>query len=388
MAQIIERKKKSPDGRSTWLIRIYDGFDENGKRKYISYNVTGTKKEAEKEAKKLETKRDEGGLIDYSHMTVKEWLEEWLAVWAKQNVTERTLRDYTRLMQEKIIPQLGKYTLAKAQNMSKPFQEAIDQVTAESGNRTGQYTHMILKQAMKKAVETRRIERNPLEFVQRPKTAKKNEIRPLDTDEIKIFLVTVQELWPMENGAPLYPLFKFMLDSGCRPGESLALKWSDLEEDYHTVRIQRSFERTPEGWREKEPKTAGSRRTINLTESTATALKKYHKIQNEYKMAHRDQFHDEGYVFVSNNGKFLDKFNLAKRYFKPALKKADLPVSIRLYDLRHTVATQLLKAGINPKIVAERLGHKDITMTLNVYSHVLPGMQQVAVTALEKILGD
>ena len=388
MAQIIERKTKANDGRATWLIRIYAGFDDHGKRKYISYNVTGTKKEAEREAARLEAKYHDGSLIESSHMTISEWIEEWLTVWAKQQVTERTYRDYEKILHDKIMPRLGRFTLSKAQNMAKAFQEAIDEVAKESGGRTGQYTHMILKQAMKKAVETRKMERNPLEFVQRPKAQKQQEIRPLDTGEIKTFLTTVSALWSMENGAPIYPLFKFMLDAGCRPGEALALKWSDLEDDYHTARIQRSLERTPDGWNEKAPKTAGSRRTISLTDSTAAILKRYAKIQKAHMMAHRDRYQDHDYVFANTNGQPMDKHNLVRRYFKPALEKAGLPNTVRLYDLRHTVATQLLKANINPKIVAERLGHANITMTLNTYSHVLPSMQQTAVKALEDMLGD
>lgn len=388
MAQIVPRKNKSPDGRPTWLVRIYAGFDENGKRKFISYNITGTEKEVKLEAAKLEAKYKDGSLIEPSHMTVKEWLEEWLTVWAKQQVSDRVFRDYERLMKEKIMPRLGRFTLTKAQNMAKAFQEAIDEVVTESGGRTGQYTHMILKQAMSKAVETRKIERNPLEYVARPKAQKKQEIRPLDTEEVKALLTTVSSLWPMENGSPVYPLFKFMLDAGCRPGEALALKWSDLDDDYHTARIQRSLEQTPEGVREKEPKTAGSRRTISLTDTTAAILKRYAKIQKSHKMAHRDTYTDHGYVFANENGNAFNLHNLSHRYLKPALKAAGLPTTTRLYDLRHTVATQLLKANVHPKIVADRLGHANITMTLNTYSHVIPSMQQEAVKALENMLGD
>ena len=282
------------------------------------------------------------------------------------------------------MPTLGRHTLSKAQNMARQFQEAIDQVVTESGGRTGQYTHMILKQAMSKAVEVRKIERNPLEYVARPKAPKKQEIRPLDTDEVKVFLATVSHLWPMDNGSPVYPLFKFMLDAGCRPGEALALKWSDLDDDYHTARIQRSLERTPDGWSEKEPKTAGSRRTIALTDSTAAILKRYYKIQLSHKMAHRDDYQDHGYVFAAINGNPFDKHNLASRYLKPALEQAGLPTTTMLYDLRHTVATELLKRNVHPKIVADRLGHATIAITLDTYSHVIPSMQQEAVKALEQ----
>ncbi len=97
-------------------------------------------------------------------------------------------------------------------------------------------------------------------------------------------------------------------------------------------------------------------------------------------------WHDHGLVFAAEDGEPLHASNLTARHFKPALKAAGLPQEVRLYDLRHTCATLLLLAGVNPKIVAERLGHASVTLTLDTYSHVLPTMQEEAAGRLEAML--
>lgn len=387
LAQIVERKKRSPDGRATWLVRIYEGLDENGKRKYISYNVTGTQKEAEQAAKKLEVKRDDGNLIDPSRQSLQEWLTEWLDVWARRSVQERTLSDYTRLLQTKVIPVLGNQPLHKLQNDNRAFQRLIDRIEEESGERTAQYVHVILKQAMNRAVSKRLMERNPLQDVPRPKVETK-KARALDSDEIQRFLKAARTRWQNTERSPYYPLFVLMIDAGCRPGEALALWWTDFENDMQTMHIERSLEHTKTGWRTKEPKTVGSRRTVALTPATAALLRRHQAAQREWLTAHPDNDRDPKFVFASQNGEPLDKHNLVQRHFKPLLIDAGLPRSIRLYDLRHTCASQLLKANVNPKIVSERLGHASVNMTLNVYSHLLPNMQQIAVDALSKVFPD
>ncbi len=290
-------------------------------------------------------------------------------------------------MESKVYPALGHVPMNKLQHDARVFQKMIDSIESESGGRTAQYVHMILKHALKRAVSKRLIERNPMEDVARPK-AEAKDIRPLDDEEIRGFLKAAKERYADVPGNPYYPLFAFLLDTGCRPGEALALTWTDLDNDMLTVRIQRSLERTEEGWRTKEPKTAGSRRTIELTPNTAVLLKRHRAGQREWMMARRDTYTDHGLIFASQTGEPLDKHNLVQRHFKTTLKAANLPTTVRLYDLRHTCAAQLLKAGVNAKIVAERLGHSSVSMTLNVYSHVLPGMQQVAVSALSRVFAE
>jgi integrase len=123
------------------------------------------------------------------------------------------------------------------------------------------------------------------------------------------------------------------------------------------------------------PKTSKSRRTILLSKTTISYLR-----------SHQPKNHSpDDFVFVARNGHPVIAESLTRNHFKPALKRANLP-NIRLYDLRHTMATALLVAGVNPKIVSERLGHASIVLTLDTYSHVIPGLQELAIEKLEEVL--
>ncbi|HZS04143.1 MAG TPA: site-specific integrase [Blastocatellia bacterium] len=140
------------------------------------------------------------------------------------------------------------------------------------------------------------------------------------------------------------------------------------------------------GWDFEETKTPQSRRTIPLPASVMAELREHRRKQNEERLKMGDEWQQFDLVFTSESGTPVRPENLRRRHFKPALRRAGLPEAVRLYDLRHTCATLLLAAGKNPKVVSERLGHASITLTLDLYSHVLPSMQQGASDKLEKML--
>jgi len=140
------------------------------------------------------------------------------------------------------------------------------------------------------------------------------------------------------------------------------------------------------GWYFTEPKTSRSRRTIPLPASMIVRLLEHKRRQSEDRLRLGSESQDHGLVFTTALGGPLNISNLTNKHFKPALERAGLPRTIRLYDLRHTCATLLLSAGENPKVVSERLDHASITLTLDVYSHVLPDMQKAATDKLENIL--
>lgn len=128
------------------------------------------------------------------------------------------------------------------------------------------------------------------------------------------------------------------------------------------------------------------RRTIRLTATASRALKRHHARQAEEKLGVRSPYQDQGLVFATGIGTPLNASNVASRSFKPLLKRAGLPPTVRFHDLRHTCATLLLSQGINPKIAQERLGHAAISLTMDVYSHVMPDMQEQAAAAIERAL--
>ena len=150
-----------------------------------------------------------------------------------------------------------------------------------------------------------------------------------------------------------------------------------------TLRVRRSLSGSKNGPPTfTTPKTAKSRRRVRLTAGATDALKRHRKRQLEERMRVAGLWRDYDLVFTSETGTPLDRHNLVQRAFKPLLKQAGLP-EIRFHDLRHTCATLLLSRGVHPKIVQELLGHATVAITLDTYSHVLPGMGDTATGAMD-----
>jgi integrase len=162
----------------------------------------------------------------------------------------------------------------------------------------------------------------------------------------------------------------------------LGLKWTDIDLDASTLSVQRSLDKDGTF---NPPKRNKSRRTIKLTPQAAEALKAHRARQNEERLQLGSLWEDRGLVFPNRSGKPMNADNLYHRGFKPLLKRAELS-GFTFHSLRHTCATLLLSKNVNPKIVSEMLGHATISQTMDTYSHVMPGMGDVAADALESAL--
>ena len=211
---------------------------------------------------------------------------------------------------------------------------------------------------------------NPAKSVDLPKQQKK-EMLALTEIEAQRFLAVAQRM--SEHSV----LFATLLGIGLRPSEAFGLQWSDISFVNGELRVQRMVSTTKGGWSFKPPKTPKSRRSIPLPHDLTKLL-----------LEHKGQTEPGEYnlVFPNQKGNPLNINNLIHRDFKPVVDNAGLPPKLRLYDLRHTHATLLFLAGVHPKIVGERLGHSSITLTLDTYSHVLPGMQEESAQKLNAML--
>jgi integrase len=239
-------------------------------------------------------------------------------------------------------------------------------------------THAVLRQALGQAVKWGMVPRNVALLADLPRQ-ERTEMRALTQEEAARFLAVAQDgRWGV--------LFAFALATGMRPGEYLALRWEDVDLRAGTARVTRALVRGKDGYRFEEPKTPRSRRTVPLPASTTKELLLHRVQQAEARLRAGERWQDLGLVFADDDGQPLDAHNLVARHLKPALQAAGLPATLRLYDLRHTCATLLLLAGPHPKVVAERLGHASITLTLDTYSHVLPTTQEEAAGRLEAML--
>lgn len=175
-----------------------------------------------------------------------------------------------------------------------------------------------------------------------------------------------------------------LLMTGLRPGEALGLRWEDV--DGTSLRVRRAVTRgAGETYRLDSPKN-GKSRVVALGDVAVRALRRQRAEQAEWKLKLGTSYDDQGLIFASSTGAIAHRRNIIKRYWRPLLKAVRLPTSLRLYDLRHSHATLLMAAGEHPKIVQERLGHSSIRLTLDTYTHVVPGMQERAAARLDEML--
>jgi len=357
-------------------VRVFLGRDSTtGKRRYHNKTVHGTKKDAQRYRNKVLREKDLGTFVEPSRLLLDEYLDRWLKTSAQGRVSDRTFVDYTGQLRRYVRPVLGRYRLSELSPLV--IQDVYSAMLARGlSARTIRFTHAILSQALEQGVKWQMLPANPARHVDLPKQRKK-EMRALSKDEVTRFLdAAAGDRW--------YALWELLITSGLRPGEALGLKWDDLHEN--RIRIQRTLTRRSDGgWAFKEPKTPKSRRSIPLPPSTLMALRGHRARQAEERLAASDSYRDGGLIFSTSTGAPCDLPNLTKNHFKPLLATAGIP-SIRFYDLRHTAATLLLSAGVNPKIVSERLGHSTITLTLDTYSHVLPDMQEETAEKIEALL--
>ena len=238
--------------------------------------------------------------------------------------------------------------------------------------RTIRYTHVVLRSAMRQAVQWRLLLENPAHGLKLPQQSR-NEMRALTIEQSRAFLKIALTT---KYGRVL----AIALTKGMRPSEYLAHKWQDIDWDRKTISVVRSIRRLNARWCFSDTKRARSRRPIKL-QSWAVAL--LHELRNEpILLGSCSEAID--LVFTTPSGQPINADDLSKR-FKSILDLAGLP-RLRHYDLRHTAATVALAAGVPPKVVSEQLGHASTAFTLDTYAHVLPHMQDEAVARIEAVL--
>lgn len=368
--QIIRRTE------SSWQIKVYVGR-ENGKRKWKYKTLQGTRADAQRELTKLKRELDTGTYVEPSRVTVNEFLDSWLENAAKPKVRANTFLDYYNTLKLYVRPYIGGQKLDKLTPLEVQAMLAALQAKGLSA-RTTRGAHMVLSAALKQAVRWQLLRTNPAEYVEKPRQQRK-EMQALSPAQVACFLEeAAQDRWGI--------VFSFALATGMRPSEILGLQWQDVDLVGGSLMVRRALTRNGSGRGLTPPKTPRSRRTIPLPSTVVEQLRQHQAAQKAEREAAGTAYDDQGFVFATRTGKPLSDRTLNEMHLKPILARAGLPASIRFYDMRHTCATLLLLANVNPKIVSERLGHSTITLTLDTYSHVLPTMQRAAADQLEQLL--
>jgi integrase len=375
----IERRLGA-DGKPQYRVRISDKDVITGKRKNLTVGSYSTKREAEKSEREALTKRDKGTLVDPSTITVGELLQAWLQE-KRHDVTGNTYTSYRITIEKHLIPAIGGLKLQSLRANVIQAQYTMWRDSAKPlSPQTIRLCHMRLVQALDMAVRLNMI---PVNMVRGTVKAPGKQNKKPDVwspEEAAAFLVVAKDDWH-------HPLWHILLLEGMRRGEALGLRWSDLDLDKGTAHLSQTvvpdFSNKGLALIQSRTKTAAGSRQVRLTPETITALKEHRKVWLARKLA-ASEWANHDLIVCTRDGKPINPNNVG-RSFDRMTKKAELP-RITVHSLRHTSATLLLRAGIPAKVVAERLGHKNVNLTLDRYSHVTGDMQETAANAFTGIL--
>ncbi len=357
----------------SWMAR-YTVQTPSGRKRKVIY--AGSHEEARRKLAEAIADRDRGLAYDSGGLTVDEYLARWLEDSVQGSVKVTTHASYGSLVKNHVSPTLGKTKLSALTpaHVQTLYRQKLDEGLAP---KTVKYIHTTLHRALKQAVRWGLVPRNAAAEVDPPRV-RTPEIMPLSPAEAR-------QLLQAARGDRLEALYLLAVTTGMRQGEILGLGWEDADLDAGVVRVRRTLTLARGGPRLTEPKTRGSRRQVRLTKSAVGALERHRVRQEAERAAAGAKWEDQGLVFTTRIGTPIRRAKLHRESWKPLLRNAGLP-DTRFHDLRHTCATLLLTKGVHPKIVSEMLGHSSISITLDTYSHVIPGMGEVAASAMEDIL--
>jgi len=369
-------------GPGAWELKYDAGINPITGQRITKYRtVRGSKKDAQREMRAILTAVENGTYADPGKMTVKEWLGQWLEE-ARTNVAPKTLQRYREIVDLHLVPALGSILLAKLQpvHIQANYAEAL-----ATGRRDGTgglsaqtvlHHDRVLHVALKRARALRLIVSNPVEDVSKPKV-ERQEIEALDPAESAALLTAARS-------TRMFPVILVALGTGLRRGEVLGLRWSDIDLGKRTLTVAQSLEQTKTGLRFKAPKTRRSRRTIALPPAIAEELHAHRAQQAAERLALGMGRDPAGLVFTRIDGDPIQPDSVTKMFARIAERAKIRPISF--HGLRHTHATDLLRAGVHPKIASERLGHASIAITMDTYSHAIPGLQEDAAQRIDGAL--
>lgn len=368
----------------SWTVIADLGRDPaTGKRRQLWRSVKGTKRDAERLLVELLHERDSGLERPTGRQTVGQYLQRWLDDYVAGSVAPSTASHYQRIVRKVLIPALGSVELAalRPQAIQSLYGRLLRQGRADgtgglSAKSVLRY-HQVLHAALHHAVRWRLLARNPADAVQPPR-APRRELTTIGAADASRLLSAADE-------TPIGSLARMAVMTGMRRGELLGLRWRDVDLAAGLANIQQTAQRIDgQGWVFRQPKTRLSRRSVALSPDTVRMLAVHRRAQLEARLLAGPAYQDRDLVFANALGTPVEPGNLA-RTWRRVLAAAGVG-HVRWHDLRHAHATLMLSAGVHPKIVSERLGHASIGITLDTYSHVLPGMQATAAAQLDALL--
>lgn len=369
------RKRVGVDGAVSYQLIVEGERDPiSGKRERRYKTIKGTKKAAEAALRRMIDDMENGNVTAASAMKVADWMGTWLENYLP-NIADTTRAGYREKIKNYIIPGLGNTQLQVLR--ADQIQRWINGMT-QSGlsPKTIRNVYNNLNAAMNKAVVLRMLPFNPCDGVELPKLIK--------------YQAKVYNKWQIKNlldaakGTDMYLVALLGVAVGLRRGELLGLKWDSVNLEAKTISVHESQVMADKKVITKGPKSQAGKRTVAIGDEVVAALSQAKMDYFNDRAALGAKFHDNNYVIRQKDGRTYRPDSMTQKWSR-FLEKQNLP-HIRLHDSRHTHATALIQAGVSPKVVQTRLGHADVSITLNTYTHVLPSMDQEAATKMDDLI--
>ena len=366
---------QKPRGTGQWYV-VLDLEGQPGRRRQKWYSGYRTRREAEKGLTALLSAQDQGTYVEPQRLTLGAYLaDRWLPA-IEVTVRPTTFNGYERHVRVYINPSLGSYSL---QAITPDLLSRLYRELQQGGGRRGgalapatvRRIHATLHRALKDAVAWGYLLRNPASVAVKPKqpAAGSVHMRVWSAAELRQFLLQVYD-------DRLFALWRLAATTGMRRGELLGLRWQDVDVNARRVAVRQTLTTVNHHVVFGEPKSARSKRSVALDGDTVAALRRWRIRQSEERLEWGAAWSDTGLVFTRENGVLVHPDTMSF-WFERHVRAAGVP-PIRFHDLRHTHASLALQAGVPAKVVSERLGHATVAFTLDVYSRVVPGLQEDA----------
>lgn len=368
---------QKPKGTGRWYVVIEMERDQGtGARRRKWHSGFASKRDAERGLARMLTAQDEGLYIEPRRLTLAVFLtEQWLPA-IESTVRPTTFHAYRSHVELYLRPRLGAQQLQRLtpDQLSRLYRE-LQRFGGRDGKplspNTVRRIHATLHRALRDATRWGHLQRNPAASAVKPRqpTLGARDIQTWSATELRQFLVTV-------SNDRLFAMWRLAAMTGMRRGEIVGLRWSDVNLDAHRLAVRQTVTATGSRLTFGEPKTKRGKRSVALDRETVAALMAWKEMQDQERDSWGGAWESTGLVFTRENGALVNPDRLSS-WFRAGSERARVP-QIRLHDLRHTHASLALQAGIPAKVVSERLGHASVAFTLDVYSHVVPGLQEDA----------
>ena len=369
-------KRKRSEG--VWELRAYVGRDPvTGNPRQVSKTFRGSAREADEALRDL-IEQQVPGRSDGAGATVGQLLDAWLSECERMDLSPTTLRVYRTQIEHTVRPALGSI---KVQRLGAKDLDDLYRAMKEKGSspKTVRNHHALLSAALHQAVRWGWVRRNVAEMAKPPRVTQR-VVRPPSVDAVRQIVVAAEERDPR-----LAPLVMMAALTGMRRGELCALRWSDLDLDEGQIEVARSVVLVPGGLGEKTTKTNRTRR-VALDEVGLSVLRTHRARVEEWARLADEELRPDAFIFSPYvDGSLPFRPDNVTNFFIRVRDELKLP-DVRLHDLRHFTATQLIGAGVDVRTVAGRLGHTDPSMTLRVYSHALEERDRAAAAVMGSLL--